>query len=144
VARIDFGAAAIRTGDAGVNAKPGVIMFVLKQPGVDTVKLTERVNAELADLQNTLPKDVLLLNDVFQQAEFIHRAITNVEEAVRDGAILVVIVLFLFLMNLRSTLITLTAIPLSVAVTAIIFHLFGLTINTMTLGGLAVAIGALV
>ena len=144
VARVEFGTASIRVGDAGINAKPGVILYILKQPGVDTVKLTERINRELADIQSTAPEDVLLINDIFQQAEFIHRAVNNVLEAVRDGAILVVIVLFLFLFNLRSTLITLTAIPLSVAVTAIVFSAFGLTINTMTLGGLAVAIGALV
>ncbi|MCW8131964.1 MAG: efflux RND transporter permease subunit [Planctomycetota bacterium] len=144
VARVDFGPAALRTGEAGVNAKPGVISVVFKQPGVDTVDLTDRVNAELAELRATLPEDVAIVEDVFQQAEFIHRAIDNVQDAVRDGAILVVIVLFLFLLNFRTTFITLTAIPLSVAITAIVFSLLGLSINTMTLGGLAVAIGALV
>jgi len=144
VARVNFGPAAIRTGEAGVNAKPGVISVIFKQPGVDTVDLTNRVNKELAELQATLPEDIVIVNDVFQQADFIHRAVENVEDAVRDGAILVVIILFLFLLNFRTTFITLTAIPLSVAVTAIVFALFGLSINTMTLGGLAVAIGALV
>lgn len=144
VARVEFGPAAIRTGDAGINAKPGVISVIFKQPGVDTVGLTDRVNKELAELQATLPEDIVIVNDVFQQAEFIHRAIENVEDAVRDGALLVVIILFLFLLNFRTTFITLTAIPLSVATTAIVFSLFGLSINTMTLGGLAVAIGTLV
>ncbi len=144
VAHVEFGTASIRIGDSGISGKPGVILYILKQPGVDTVKLTERINREMAEMQRTAPSDVLLINDLFQQAEFIHRAVDNVMTAVRDGAILVVIILFLFLMNIRSTIITLTAIPLSVAVTAIIFSAFGLTINTMTLGGLAVAIGALV
>jgi len=144
VATVHFGPAAIRTGEAGVNAKPGVISVVFKQPGVDTVDLTDRVNAELKELQKNLPKDIVIVNDVFQQADFIHRAIENVEDAVRDGAILVVVILFLFLLNFRTTFITLTAIPLSVAITAVVFSLLGLSINTMTLGGLAVAIGALV
>ena len=144
VARVEFGPAAIRTGEAGLNGKPGVITVIFKQPDVDTVDLTNRVNAELADLQKTLPADIVIINEVFQQAAFIHRAIDNVVEAVRDGAILVVIILFLFLLNFRTTFITLTAIPLSVAITAIVFAAFGLSINTMTLGGLAVAIGALV
>jgi CzcA family heavy metal efflux pump len=144
VARVDFGPSAVLTGQAGVDDRPGVVMVVFKQPSVDTVKLTERVDAELADLQKTMPDDVVLVPDLFQQAAFIHRAIDNVQEAVRDGAILVVIILFLFLLNFRTTFITLTAIPLSVAITAIVFQAFGLSINTMTLGGLAVAIGALV
>lgn len=144
VAEVHFGPAAIRTGDAGVNSKPGVISVVFKQPGVDTVDLTDRVNIELEELQRTLPPDIAIVNDVFQQADFIHRAVENVVDAVRDGAILVVIILFLFLLNFRTTFITLTALPLSVAITAIVFSMMGLSINTMTLGGLAVAIGALV
>ncbi len=144
VAEVRFGPAALRTGEAGVNAKPGVISVIFKQPGIDTVDLTNRVNRELADLQKALPEDIRIVNDVFQQADFIHRAVRNVEDAVRDGAVLVVVILFLFLLNFRTTFITLTAIPLSVAVTAIVFSMFGLSINTMTLGGLAVAIGALV
>ncbi|MEE9392495.1 MAG: efflux RND transporter permease subunit [Planctomycetota bacterium] len=144
VADVVFGPAAIRTGDAGINGKPGVIMVVSKQPGVDTVDLTNRINAELKRAQVDLPEDVVIIDDVFQQAAFIDRAIDNVFDAVRDGGILVVIILFLFLLNFRTTLITLTAIPLSVACAALVFHAFGLSINTMTLGGLAVAIGTLV
>jgi CzcA family heavy metal efflux pump len=144
VGTVEFGPAAVRIGNAGINTKPGIAVVISKQPGVDTVKLTERVNAELAALQSSLPDDVVILNDVFQQAGFIHRAIDNVFDAVRDGTILVVVVLVVFLMNVRTTLITLTAIPVSVAVTAIVFDAFGLAINTMTLGGLAVAVGALV
>ncbi len=144
VAEVVFGPTALRTGDAGVDARPGVILLVSKQPGVDTVDLTERVNAELATLKEQLPGDIVVTADLFQQAAFIHRAIDNVFEAVRDGGILVIVILVLFLMNLRTTLITLTAIPLSIACASLVFAAFDLTINTMTLGGLAVAIGTLV
>jgi len=144
VAAIDFGPAAIKSGDAGINGNPGVIMVVFKQPGVDTVALTERVQKELNQIQKTLPLDYDVIGDLFQQADFIHRAIKNVFDAVRDGAVLVVVILIIFLLNFRTTFITLTAIPLSIAMTAIIFAAFGLSINTMTLGGIAVAIGALV
>jgi CzcA family heavy metal efflux pump len=144
VARVEFGPAPVRFSEAGVNNSPGVILFIFKQPGTDTLKLTEKINKELADYGKSLPEGVQIVDDVFQQSAFINRAIDNVVAAVRDGAILVVIVLFAFLMNMRTTLITLTALPLSVAVTAIVFAAFGFSINTMTLGGIAVAIGALV
>ncbi|WP_372365391.1 efflux RND transporter permease subunit [Candidatus Uabimicrobium sp. HlEnr_7] len=144
VAMVEFGPAAIRVGDAGINAYEGVIMGIFKQPGTDTVAVTEKINKELLSLQKGLSKDITIVPDIFQQSIFIERAIHNVVEAVRDGGALVFLVLFLFLMSIRTTFITLTAIPLSVAITTIIFDLFGLSINTMTLGGLAVAIGALV
>jgi CzcA family heavy metal efflux pump len=144
VATVALGPAAIRTGSAGINAKPGVIMVISKQPGTDTVALTDRINEELRRVQSDMPEDVVIIDNLFQQAAFIHRAIDNVFDAVRDGGILVVIILFMFLMNVRTTLITLTAIPLSVACAALVFQALGLTINTMTLGGLAVAIGTLV
>ena len=139
-----FGPAAIRTGEAGIDGRDGVIMVISKQPGIDTVDLTDRISAELEQIKGDLPDDIEVVDDIFQQAAFIHRALDNVFDAVRDGGILVVIVLFLFLMSFRTTLITLTAIPLSIASAALVFHAFGLTINTMTLGGLAVAIGTLV
>lgn len=144
VAEVVFGPAAVRVGDAGIDGGPGVVMVVMKQPGADTLDLTSRVNAELEAVSRELPDDVAIRADLFQQAAFIERAVDNVLEAVRDGGILVLIVLFVFLLNLRTTLITLTAIPLSVAVTALVFDALGLSINTMTLGGLAVAIGTLV
>ncbi len=144
VARIQFGPSAIRTGEAGVNGGPGVILTIQKQPGVDTVELTKRVDEELDRIRETLPDDLEILSGLYRQADFIHRAIDNVKEAVYQGAILVVIVLFLFLLNFRTTIITLTAIPLSIAITALFFKIAGISINTMTLGGLAVAIGALV
>jgi Cu/Ag efflux pump CusA len=144
VADVAFGPAAIRVGEAGIDAKPGVILTVFKQPATDTVDLTDRVHAELDALAPSLPDDVLIVPAVYEQASFIHRAIHNVTEAVRDGGILVVVVLFLFLLSFRTTAITLTAIPLSIAITALVFKVAGISINTMTLGGLAVAIGALV
>ena len=144
VARIEFGPAAVRTGDAGVSGSEGVILVVFKQPDVDTVKLSERLELEMAEIARTLPPDVEVLPSLYRQADFITRAIDNVTHAVRDGAVLVVLILFLFLLNIRTTLITLTALPLSIAVTAIFFTITGISINTMTLGGLAVAIGALV
>lgn len=144
VADVVFGPAAIPTGTAGINGEPGIVMVIMKQPGIDTLALTERVNAELEQIQRELPDDVVIDDGVFQQAAFIERAIDNVLEAVRDGAILVIIILFLFLLNFRTTFITLSAIPLSVAIASLVFAALGLTINTMTLGGLAVAIGTLV
>ena len=144
VADVRFGPAAIRIGDAGIDATPGVAVVVTKQPGVDTKALTQRIDAEIDVIRAALPDDVEVLNTIYRQADFIDRAIENVIDAVRDGAILVLIVLLLFLLNLRTTIITLTAIPLSIAVTAIAFWLLDVSINTMTLGGLAVAIGALV
>ncbi len=144
VADVSFGPSAIRMGSAGIGAGPGVIVTIQKQPGVDTIELTKRVDAELEAIQQTLPPDLEIVPSLYRQADFIDRAVDNVAEAVRDGGILVVIILFLFLLNFRTTIITLTAIPLSIAVTAIFFWAVGISINTMTLGGLAVAIGALV
>lgn len=143
VADIKYGAA-IKRGDGSVNGKPSVVMTVEKQPGVSTVELTDRIEKALTELETTLPPDVKLNPHLFQQKSFIINSITNVEEALRDGFILVVIVLFLFLLNFRTTIITLTAIPLSLIITAIVFRWFDISINTLTLGGLAIAIGELV
>ncbi|MFN8348435.1 MAG: efflux RND transporter permease subunit [Spirosomataceae bacterium] len=143
VAEVKFGAA-LKRGDAGINGKPAVILAIEKQPGANTVALTDQVEKACADLQASLPKDIKLNPKIFQQKSFITNSLNNVTEALRDGFILVVIVLFLFLMNLRTTLITLTAIPLSLVITAIVFQFFDISINTLTLGGLAIAIGELV
>ncbi|MBP6679937.1 MAG: efflux RND transporter permease subunit [Saprospiraceae bacterium] len=143
VADVRFGAA-VKRGDASINAKPAVILTIEKQPTFNTVTLTEEVEKAIRELQPSLPPDVRLNTNIFQQKHFIEAALTNVEHALRDGFILVVIVLFLFLLNYRTTLITLTAIPLSLVITAIVFKLFGYSINTLTLGGLAIAIGELV
>ena len=133
----------IKRGDAGVNGKPAVILSVQKQPGASTTELTAIIDASLDGIRASLPDDVQLV-PLFRQATFIDTAIENVAEALRDGAILVAIVLVLFLMNLRTTVITLTAIPLSLLISALVFQFFGLSINTMTLGGMAIAIGELV
>ena len=143
VANVQFGAA-IKRGDASVNAHPAVILTVEKQPGANTVALTDQIETALAELQPSLPADVRLNAKVFQQKNFIVNSLTNVEHALRDGFILVVIVLFLFLLNFRTTVITLTAIPLSLVITALVFKWFDISINTLTLGGLAIAIGELV
>lgn len=144
VADVRLGGPLAKRGDAGVNGMPAVILSIQKQPGASTIQLTDLIQAELDRIQKTLPEGVKIHAEIFRQSEFIHRAISNVEEALRDGSILVVIVLFLFLLNFRTTFITLTAIPLSMIITAIVFHAFGMSINTMTLGGLAIAIGELV
>lgn len=143
VARVTFGTQ-VKRGDASLNARPAVILSIEKQPNANTLELTEQIDAALDDLQSSLPPGMKIHREVFRQSHFITAAIRNVEEALRDGFILVAIILFLFLVNWRTTFITLTAIPLSIVVTAIVFQIFDVTINTMTLGGLAVAIGELV
>ncbi|NTX09415.1 efflux RND transporter permease subunit [Myxococcus sp. CA056] len=142
VAEVDVGPA-VKRGDGGMNGRPAVILAVQKQPGASTLALTEQVDAAVKDLRLTLPDDVRV-ETLFRQADFIQAAVGNVVEALRDGALLVVVVLFLFLVNLRTTAITLTAIPLSFVITALVMKAFGLSINTLTLGGLAVAVGELV
>ncbi|MCH2129669.1 MAG: efflux RND transporter permease subunit [Pirellulaceae bacterium] len=123
---------------------PAVILTINKQPEVDTRLVTDRIHGIFRQLAGRLPPDVRIVPELYQQSSFIDLAIQNVVEALRDGGILVVLILFLFLANFRTTLITLTAIPLSIAMTAIVFDWFSLSINTMTLGGLAIAIGELV
>jgi CzcA family heavy metal efflux pump len=134
----------IKRGDASVNAEAGVIISIQKQPGANTLALTKQVDQALDELQRGLPSDLVLQREVFRQSNFINAAIGNVRDALRDGAILVAVILFLFLLNFRTTFITLTAIPLSFIITFLVMRWFGLTVNTMTLGGLAVAIGELV
>ncbi|WP_373060717.1 efflux RND transporter permease subunit [Gemmatimonas sp.] len=131
-------------GDGNVNARPGVVLAVQKQPGANTLELTARIERELAAVQATLPKGMTVHAELFRQASFIRVAVDNVLKALRDGAILVVIVLFLFLWNLRATAISIVAIPLSLVVAILAMKLLGISINTMTLGGMAIAIGALV
>ncbi|MCG6154603.1 efflux RND transporter permease subunit [Rubinisphaera margarita] len=136
-------AAYVRTGAGEFVGGPAVVLTINKQPEADTRAVTEAVLEAVEDLRPSLPQD-LRVEPLYSQKLFIDRAIENVVEALRDGGILVVIILFLFLMNIRTTFITLTAIPLSLLMTVIVFSFFGLSINTMTLGGLAVAIGELV
>ena len=136
-------AAQVKRGDSSVNGKKAVVLTITKQPGADTRHLTAEINQAIAELQNSLPDDICL-QSTYSQREFIDYAVTNVIHALRDGAILVVVILFLFLFNFRTTSITLVAIPLSLVTTALVFHLLGLSINVMTLGGIAVALGELV
>ena len=131
-------------GEASINGQSGVIISVQKQPGASTLDLTIEIEKALEELKTSLPAKVELNGNLFKQSHFIESSIENVKEALRDGIFLVLIVLFLFLMNFRTTLITMTAIPLSFVLTAVVFHFFGLSVNTMTLGGLAIAIGELV
>ena len=134
----------VRRGDSAVNGAPAVMITVSKQPGKDTRLLTDQITEALNELKTSLPADIRLNPEVYQQKKFIELGIHNVIDALRDGSILVVVILFLFLLNFRTTFITLTAIPFSIVVTGLVFKWFGMSINTMTLGGLAVAIGELV
>ena len=143
VAQVDF-AARVKRGDAGFMGGPAVIVGIQKQPAADTITLTRAIEAQLETIQKTLPKGVVANKVQFRQATFIETSIHNVERVLVEAAIVVAMVLLLFLMNVRATLISLTAIPTSILVAALVFNAFGLSINTMTLGGLAIAIGALV
>jgi len=143
VADVDF-AARVKRGDAGYMGKPAVVVSVQKQPGADTVKLTSAIETALAGLQKTLPEGITATNIQFRQASFIETSIANVEKVLIEAAGIVAIILILFLMNWRATVISLTAIPISILITVLVFRSFGMTINTMTLGGLAIAIGELV
>ena len=143
VAKIEF-APRVKRGDAGFMAKPAVIMSIQKQPGADTVQLTRAIEAAMADLQRVLPPGIKANDTLFRQADFISTSIGNVERVLVEAMLVVAVVLFLFLLNWRTTFISLTAIPISIVITIVVFQAFGLTINTMTLGGLAIAIGELV
>lgn len=143
IARVKIGPG-IKRGDGSINGKHAVVMTIQKQPGASTTVLTHKIDAMLNALQKNLPPEIRVESDLFKQANFIETSIFNVKEALVFGAIMVAFVLMLFFLNLRITAITLTAIPLSFVITAIVFHLMGLGVNTMTLGGLAIAIGELV
>ena len=143
VANVEF-APKVKRGDAGYMSKPAVIVSVEKQPNVDTVKLTRQITQVLAELEPSLPSGVKANEIIFRQASFIENSIQNVERVLFEAALVVAVILFAFLLNWRTTAISLTAIPVSILTTAIIFKLLGLSINTMTLGGLAIAIGELV
>ena len=143
VAQVRF-AAGLKRGDAGYQGQPAVILSVQKQPSADTVKLTRQIEQALGDLKAGLPKGLAQPQVLFRQADFIEASIGNVTEALRDGAVMVAIVLFAFLLSARTTLVSLLAIPLSLAVTAVVFRWLDQSINVMTLGGLAIAIGELV
>ncbi len=133
-----------KLGMASVEAQPAVLITVKKQPNTGTIELTENIETALADLQKNLPADIKVSTNIFKQSHFINNSINNVQRALIEGAIFVIIVLFFFLMNTRTTLISLVAIPLSAIISLLTLKALGLTINTMSLGGLAIAIGSLV
>lgn len=137
-------APAMKMGHASINAKPGIIISVSKQPGTNTLEVTENIESTLANLQKNLPKDVKMDTHIFRQADFIQTSVDNVGRALLEGAIFVIVVLMLFLGSFRTTLISIVAIPLSLLGSIIVLHLLGMNINTMTLGGMCIAIGSLV
>ena len=143
VADVRIGAAT-RLGEGSANAERAVILTVQKQPDTNTLELTERIDQELSDIESTLPTGIQINRSIFRQADFIETAVDNVLEALRNGAILVVVILFLFLWSARTTFISVLAIPLSLITSVLALKLMDITINTMTLGGMAIAIGALV
>ncbi len=143
IATVKIGAA-IKRGEGSHNGQPAVVIGIQKQPGTNTLELTAAVDATLEDLQRTLPAGMKLNRNLFRSADFIERALENLTRSLRDGAILVAIIVVLFLLNGRAALITLLALPLSVVSAVLAMSWFGFTINSMTLGGLAIAIGELV
>lgn len=144
IARVEIAGAQPRFGAASVEARPAVIITVAKQPDEGTIGLTARIEEALADMKPTLPPDIHIATDIFRQSDFISRSIGNLKDALLEGALFVVIVLFFFLMNLRTTLVSLVALPLSIIVSVLLLNLMGFGINTMSLGGIAIAIGSLV
>ncbi|MEQ9221224.1 MAG: efflux RND transporter permease subunit [Cyclobacteriaceae bacterium] len=136
--------AADKIGDGSLNAAPAVILTISKQPDINTLDLTDRLDEAIADLKHTLPESVEIKSHIFRQANFIDASIENLNQTLLEGAFFVVIVLFIFLMNWRTTVISLVAIPVSLIVSILVLKMLGYTINTMSLGGMAIAIGALV
>jgi CzcA family heavy metal efflux pump len=143
VATVQIGAAD-KIGDGSLNASPAIILTISKQPNVNTLELTSSLDEAITELNKTLPRNVEIKSHIFRQADFIDASIDNLNQSLMEGAFFVVIVLFIFLMNWRTTVISLVAIPISLLVSIIVLHLLGYTINTMSLGGMAIAIGALV
>ncbi len=143
VATVKIGVAP-KIGDASYRAEKAVLLTITKQPNVNTLELTEKINASLVDLKQTLPTDVKIHTDIFEQAQFIQTSVNNVQKALIEGGIFVVIILFVFLMNYRTTIISVLAIPLSLLVAILVMKWMGISINTMTLGGMTIAIGSLV
>ena len=143
VATVQIGAAD-KIGDGSLDASPAIILTISKQPDVNTLELTQSLDIAISDLKETLPESVEIKNHIFRQADFIEASINNLNKTLLEGAFFVTIVLFIFLMNWRTTIISLLAIPISLLVSVIVLKMLGYTINTMSLGGMAIAIGALV
>ncbi len=144
IADIKIAPEANKRGEAGINGEKGVLISIAKQPGVDTVKLTAALDKEITSLEKTLPQGVHLAKDLFKQSRFIQNAVDNISSSLLEGASLVAVIVFVFLVNFRGTLIVLTVIPCTLIMTAIVFKICGFSINTMTLGGIAMALGSLV
>lgn len=144
VANIVIGDKAPKLGVASERGKPAVLLTVTKQPNTSTIDLTDQLEKSLAELQHTMPEDIKVSTDIFRQARFIENSISNVQKALYEGGFFLAIVLFIFLMNYKTTLISLVSIPLSLVTSILTLKAFGLTINTMSLGGMAIAIGPLV
>lgn len=144
IATVKVGGKSPKLGLASEKGKPAVLITVTKQPNTSTIDLTNKLDEIVADLQKNMPSDVHVSTDIFRQSRFIDSSINNVKESLFEGSFFVIIVLFLFLMNVRTTLISLIALPLSLLVSILTLHYLGLTINTMSLGGMAIAIGSLV
>lgn len=144
IATVEQGGRLPRIGVASVKGTPAVIITVTKQPGVDTKRLTALIDEEIHSLSHTMPADVNVASDIFRQSDFIDAAIGNLQSSLVEGAFFVIIILFIFLMNIRTTVISVVALPLSIIVTILILHGMGYNVNTMSLGGIAIAIGCLV
>lgn len=144
IAEIKTGPKTPQTGVASYRATPAVLLTVTKQPNVSTIELTEEIEKSLEELKTTIPSYISIKTDAFRQSKFIDSSINNIKESLIEGSIFVVIILLLFLMNIRTTVISLVTIPLSLLVTLLVLHWMGLTINTMSIGGMAIAIGSLV
>lgn len=144
IATVKIGNKLPRLGVASEKAEQAVLLTVTKQPSVGTIGLTERIESELSKMSKNLPADINISTDIFKQSDFIDNSITNLQHSLIEGSIFVIIVLFLFLMNTRTTIISLVALPMSIIIAVLVLHFMGLTINTMSLGGIAIAIGSLV
>lgn len=144
IAEVRIGSQRPKIGDASIKTQPAVRLSVTKQPGVSTIDLTDKLDLTIADIERVLPKDVVVTTDIFRQETFINNSISNIQKALIEGGILVIVILMLFLGNWRTTVISLLAIPLSLLFSMIVLKLMGLSLNTMSLGGMAIAIGSLV
>lgn len=144
IANVVFGAQSPKLGLASLNGKNAVLLTVTKQYSGSTLDITEDIDEMLNDVKHTLPTDININSEIFRQGDFISSSISNLQTSLFEGAIFVIIVLFIFLMNIRTTIISVTAIPLSIIITMLVLNLLGMTINTMSLGGIAIAIGSLV
>ncbi len=144
IASVQIGNKMPRIGVASVQGKPAVLITCTKHPAVGTIELTEKIEHELSKIQKNMPSDIIMSTDIFKQSDFIDNSISNLQQSLIEGAIFVIIILFLFLMNTRTTIISLVALPLSIIIAILVLYFMGFSINTMSLGGIAIAIGSLV